>query len=91
MAFRYPQDSRNTLAAQLLHSLARDNTAIPEHLVAEINASHGLANAAREIARKVGFSVFPEDFAEFVHATLLHVAKERKEISRVFSKPEAAR
>jgi hypothetical protein len=84
MTAKYPRDGRNSLAAQLLQSLSNDNAPLPDHLIAEIDTSHGLAGIARDVARKVGFSVFPESLAEFVHVVLLCAAEQQEEIGRVF-------
>src|SRR5262245_28363365 len=86
MAWKYPGDPRNLIASQLLTTLANDTEALPDHLIAEINATPGLAAAAREVSRKIGFSVFPESFAELVHTVLLHAQEEN---GRVFPKGAA--
>lgn len=85
MARKYSHDGRNALAAQLLQSLASENPQLPEHMLAEISACNGLAIVARDVAQKVGFGIFPESLAEFIHTVLLRAAEQRKEIERVFS------
>lgn len=84
MAAKYPRDGRNLLAAQLLQSLSSDDAPLPDHLTAQINAAHGLAGVARDISRKVGFSVFPELLAELIQTILLRAAEQQEEIWRVF-------
>lgn len=91
MAKKYNTDLRNTHAAQLLQSLANETPVLPDALIAELSTCHGLGSAAKDTARRVGFSLFPASLVEFLYSVLAHAAEQKTEIDRTFSKPEAAR
>jgi hypothetical protein len=81
---KYVDDVRNQYASKLLMSLANDTSTVTDELVAELSKCHGVEEAAKEAARRVGFSAFPSNIREFVFSVLLHIAKQEKEIARVF-------
>jgi hypothetical protein len=84
MAKKYTTDLRNGHAARLLHELANETAVLPDHLAAELEACQGLGSAAKDAARRVGFSLFPASLVEFLHSVLLHAAETEKEIRSVF-------
>jgi len=93
MAKKYTHDIRNQHAAQSLQSLANEKPVLPEFLVAELSTCHGLGTAAKDTARRVGFSLFPASIIEFLHSVLVHLAEQQAEIDAAFpsTKREAAR
>jgi hypothetical protein len=86
IAKKYSNDIRNAHAARLLHAMASESPVLPDHLLAEISECHGLGAAAKDTARRVGFSLFPASLVEFLHSVLLHAT----EIDRALFKREAA-
>ena len=64
---------------------------MPDGLIAEVAKHHGLTEATKELASKIGFSLFPANLTEFLYSVLLHVAEQHKDIARMFSKSEGAR
>ena len=86
MAKKYTHDIRNQHAAQLLQSLADRRPALPDALIAELSGCHGLGAAAKDTARRVGFSLFPASLVEFLQSVLLHAT----EIDRALFKQKAA-
>jgi hypothetical protein len=84
MAKKYATDVRNSHAAKLLHALANEMVVLPDHLITELDACHGTGAAAKDTARRVGFSLFPASLLEFVYSVLLHVAEQRADIDAVF-------
>ena len=84
VAEKYTDDDRNAVAAQLLSVLANETPVLPQYLVADLAACRSLGRATTDIARRVGFSLFPTSLIEFVQAVLIHAAEEQKEINRAF-------
>ena len=64
---------------------------LPDDLVAKVAEHHGLTEAAKELASRVGFSLFPASLSEFLYSVLLHLSEQQKDIERTFSKKEGAR
>jgi hypothetical protein len=91
MAKKYNHDIRNAHAARLLHELASETAVLPDHLIAEIEVCQRLGTAAKDTARRVGFSLFPSSLVEFIHSILLHAVDQQQEIDRTFSKSGSAR
>ncbi len=89
---KYPDDRRNGKAAAILTALAAEPIGnVPDDLIAEIGKHHGLTEATKELASRIGFSLFPSSLTEFLYSILLHVAEQQKQIDRRFSKSEGAR
>ena len=79
VAKKHGDDSRNLRAAALLQALASEPAeGLPETTVAKIAASSTLRKAAVEVARQVGFALFPENLAEFFEDLLAHAADEHR-------------
>jgi hypothetical protein len=65
VAEEHPEDIRNSFAAELLAHLARD-TNVSEDSAAAIAACSNVTRAASEMAKIVGFSLFPVDLNDFL-------------------------
>ena len=92
VAQRFPDDAaRNVKAAGILEALASEAIdGLNDDLIAKVAASHGLTEATRALASRVGFSLFPANLTEFLYSVLLHVAEQQNDIERTFSKAEGA-
>jgi len=88
---KYPADSRNAHASQLLRGLANETPSLPGHLVAELDACRSLGKATATTARRVAFSLFPAGLAEFVDAVLECAAAEERARDSGFANRGAVR
>jgi hypothetical protein len=81
---KFPDDVRNQYASKLLMSLANDTSTLTDELVAHLSKCHGVEQAAKEAARRVGFSAFPSNIREFIYSVLFNIAEQERKIERVF-------
>ena len=82
---KFPDDARNPKAAAILEALASEPiNDLPDALIAEVSKHHGLTEATKVLASKIGFSLFPANLTEFLYSVLLHVAEQQKQIDRMF-------
>lgn len=85
VSVKWPGDARNAKAAGILEALASEPISnLPDDLVAKVAEHHGLTEATKELASRVGFSLFPANLSEFLYSVLLHTAEQQKEIDRTF-------
>ena len=64
---------------------------LPDDLIAKVAEHHGLTEATKELASRIGFSLFPANLTEFLYSAMLHVAEQQNDIERTFSKAEGGR
>ena len=89
---KWPGDARNVKAATILETLAGEPVSnLPDDLIAKVAEHHGSTEAAKELASRVGFSLFPASLSEFLYSVLLRLNEQQKDIERTFSKKDGAR